>query len=213
MATRQVQKFFGITGVKPAMSTLLVILPTMLGIWTNFPLSVKIFLLIATGVLAFVSVYSDNIKPRLRVEEMLNIMNLSLWSKNEGHFRANVMVYNEKNKNLSIKYRSNAMIGAIDGYLCIGTNQGCAGEAFTYKRHSVVDLTQQTHEQYKIDPKSVWSSMQCVMSVPICDDEEHKNIVGILNVDTDLDINTANFWDDNVIRVAGAYADWIAKLL
>lgn len=105
------------------------------------------------------------------------------------------------------------MLGMPDRKLCIKSNQGCAGEAFRTKRQMVVDLTQETHEQYGINPKDVWSDMNSVMSFPIFEDEEHIEVIGVLNVDSNFDVKTAGFFNTNVIRVVSIYSDWISELL
>ena len=173
------------------MSTLILILPLITGFWNDLPLYAKIALLIATAVVNFVFVYYDYKKPKLKIEDMLNVMNLALWSYDNQHFRSNIMLHDTKKNKLQVKYRSNTMMGAKDAYFCISPNQGCAGEAFLYKRPTVVDLNQHPHQGYKIDSKAVWSKMQSVLSVPICDDEAHEHIIGVLNVDTDRDATSA----------------------
>lgn len=111
-----------------------------------------------------------------------------------------------------MKYRCN-MMGAKDRNLILEPNQGCAGQAFTNNTPHVVDLTQATHGQYSIDKNKVWSSMKSVMSVPICDDEDHLNVIGVLNIDSDLDVNTAKFFDDKVLNTANVYSDLVADWL
>jgi hypothetical protein len=105
------------------------------------------------------------------------------------------------------------MSDASDEALCISVDQGCAGEAFRNKRYHVVDLTRQTHQQYGINPQDVWSEMKCLLSYPIYGDEEQEQIIGVLNVDTDFDIQKSGFKKYNVIRVVSAYAKWISELL
>jgi hypothetical protein len=202
-----------VPGIKSALSTLILIAPLVLGLWNGLHFEIKIGLIVATAILNLGLVYYEYTKPKWRIEDMLNMMNLSLWAERNQHFRANIMMYNHRKKTLSVKYISTSMMGATDRKLCIGSNQGCAGEAFRSKRLAVVDLTQQTHEDYQINPQDVWSEMKSVMSVPIFDDDAHMNVIAVLNVDSDFTVNDANFYDNTVIRVISAYSDWIADLL
>jgi hypothetical protein len=210
---RKVKRFLEIPGIKSALSTIILIIPLVLGLWNDLKLEYKIVFVALTAGLNYGFVYYDYKKPKWKIEDMLNAMNLSLWSDKNQHFRANVMLFNSKKNTIAIKYLSTSMMGATDRKLCIGSNQGCAGEAFKTKREMVVDLTQQTHEDYHINPRDVWSEMKSVVSVPIFEDEEHTIVSGILNVDSDLEVNETKFFDTNVIRVISVYADWISELI
>jgi hypothetical protein len=210
----EIKHFFAVPGIKSALSTLILVIPLLLGVWNNdLIIEHKILLIAITSLLNYGFVYYDYKKPKWKIEDMLNAMNLSLWGNNAEHYRANVMTYNSRKKSLSIKHISASMLGALDRKLNLKTCQGCAGEAFRTKRPMVVDLTQETHEQYEINPRDVWSDMRSVTSFPIFGDDEHTNVIGVLNVDSDYDVNSAGFFKNNVIRVVSVYSDWISELL
>lgn len=207
-----IKRFFQQSGIKSAISTLILIIPLSLGLWENLDIIYKVLLVSIIGILNIIFVYYDYKRPKWNIEDMLRLMNLSLWGQDSSHFRSNVMLYNSKTKKLHMKYRCN-MMGAKDRNLILEPNQGCAGQTFTNNTPYVVDLTQATHGQYSIDKNKVWSSMKSVMSVPICDDEDHLNVIGVLNIDSDLDVNTAKFFDDKVLNTANVYSDLVADWL
>ena len=207
-----IKRFIQHSGVKSSLSTLILIIPLALGLWENLELLYKILLIAATAILNLVFVYYDYKRPVWKIEDMLGLMAMSLWGRDRSHFRSNVMLFDPKTKKLAIKYRCN-MMGAIDRNLCLKPNQGCAGEAFTNNRAAVVDLIQATHDQYRIDPSQVWPTMKSVMSVPICDNEDHVHVIGVLNIDSDLEVNAAKFFDDKVLNTANVYSDLVADWL
>lgn len=140
-------------------------------------------------------------------------MILSLWMKKREHFRANVMIDNPKKKILTINYSSANMMGAVDRNFCIKYNQGCTGEAFTKKKVTVVDLKQKSHKDYQINPSNVWSEMKSILSVPIFEDGNPSKVIGVLNIDSDLDVASTRFLDTNVINVVNTYSDWTSELM
>ena len=195
---------------KTALSTLILIIPLALGLWENLDFVYKILLILVTGVLNIVFVYYDYKQPTWEIRNLLELMVRSLWGPNQAsHFRSNIMVQDHKTKKLCIKDHYN-MMGAIDRAFTVDPNQGCAGRAFSTQRPFWVDVTKSTHEKYLIDSGQVWASMKSVMSVPIV--LQGKNM-GVLNIDSDLDINTSKLNQEKVYSTAMAYSDIIARLL
>ena len=207
-------RFVKLSGIKSALSTLILIIPLALGVWENLEIPYKVLLIVATAGINFVFVYSDYKQPSWRIEDLLELMVKSLWgSEQSSHFRSNVMLYNSKTRKLQIRYRYN-MMGAIDRNLALEPDRGCAGKAFKDENAFWVDLTRASHESYLVDSKRVWSDMKSVMSVPICLDDK---VVGVLNIDSNLELNRVFLLDDGennkVLSIARAYSDLVAEWL
>jgi hypothetical protein len=208
--TRRIRRFLALSGVKSALSTLILLIPIVTGFWGGWMWLYKLVLLLALASANFVFVYYDNKQPAWNINHMLELMLTSLWGKDAHHFRSNVMIFNSKTKKLYIKYSCH-MQGAVDRSMSIDPSQGCAGEAYRTNNPVVVDLTTADHSQYRIDPTRVWKLMKSVMSVPICDDENHEHVIGALNIDGDVDCDTAGYFDDKVLNTANDYADLIGE--
>lgn len=207
-----IKRFIKLPGVKSALSTLLVLLPVVTGFWENWATIYKILLVVVFALVNFIFVYIDSKQPSWKINDMLELMITSLWGKEAHHFRSNVMILNSKTNKFHIQHSCH-MQGAIDRKLSLGLNEGCAGRAFSTNEPFVVDLTKATHAQYGIDATRVWNSMKSVMSVPICDDEHGEHVIGVLNIDSDLDNDTVNFFEDKVLNTVNAYADLIGEWL
>lgn len=170
----------------------------------------KILLILLTGTLNFVFIFYDYRQPTWEIESILELMVRSLWGPSQAsHFRSNVMVQNSKTKKLHIKHSFN-MMGAVDRDFTLAPAQGCAGRAFSTHQPFWVDITKSTHEKYFIDSGQVWSSMKSVMSVPISFEGK---TVGVLNIDSDLDLDVSELNQEKVYSTALAYSDMIARLL
>jgi transcriptional regulator with GAF, ATPase, and Fis domain len=207
-------QFIKISSVKSALSTLILIIPLALGLWESLGILYKALLIIMTALLNFIFVYYDYKRPAWKIENLLELMVKSLWGADQSsHFRSNIMIYDSKTKKLKIEHSYN-MMGAVDRNLELELDRGCAGKAFTDKNTFWVDLTQAAHEKYLIDPQKVWSSMKSVMSIPIFLDDE---VIGVLNIDSDLELNKVflldNRGDNKVLNIASAYSDLIAEWL
>jgi transcriptional regulator with GAF, ATPase, and Fis domain len=182
----------------------------VIGVWESLDIIYKAGLIAILGILNFYFVYNEYKQPNLEIEKMLELMVKSLWGPvDSSHFRSNVMVYNPKTEKLQIKYRYN-MMGAIDRDFKLAVDQGCAGRAFKRKKPFWVDILESTHEKYLVDSGQVWSNMKSVMSVPIF---LQKDTIGVLNIDSDLDMNTSRFNRENVYIIVNAYADIVATVL
>jgi hypothetical protein len=205
-----ISKIFGLTATKSALSTLLVIVPIVIGIWDSLWLVYKAVLVVFLGIINSYLVYIEYRKPGFRIERMLELMIKSLWGPaNSAHYRSNIMLYNPKANQLQIKYHYN-MMGAVDRNFELAPTQGCAGRAYSNKKPYWVDIPKSSHEKYLVDSGKVWGSMKSVMSVPIVRNDV---VTGVLNVDSDLDMSTAMFDDEKTFIVVNAYSDLISELL
>lgn len=199
-----------LSATRYALSTLLLIIPIVIGVWESLDLIYQAGIISVLGILNFCFVYYEYKQPSLEIEDILELMVKSLWGpENSSHFRSNVMLYNPKSRKLQIKYRYN-MMGAVDRDFQLAVGRGCAGRAFSEKMPFWVDILKSSHEKYYVDSGKVWKSMKTVMSVPIYLQEDP---AGVLNVDSDLDMNTSKFNDENVYIIVNAYSDMIARLL
>jgi transcriptional regulator with GAF, ATPase, and Fis domain len=210
----RIGRFIKVSGIKSALSTLILITPLVLGIWEKLEIPYKVLLIAGTAVLNFVFVYYDYKRPAWKIENMLELMVKSLWGSDQAsHFRSNIMIYDSKTKKLHIKHSYN-MMGATDRNLILEPDRGCAGKAFKGENAFWVDLTQVTHENYLVDSKRVWSNMKSVMSVPIYFEDK---VIGVLNIDSDIELKKAflldNRKDSKVLNVARAYSDLVAEWL
>lgn len=204
------KRFFRLSATRSALSTLLLIIPILLGYWEQLALPYKAFMIAVLGIINFYLVYNEYKKPRLKIENFLELMVKSLWGpESASHFRSNIMVYNSKSENLQIKYNYN-MMGAVDREFEIGKDQGCAGRAFSNKQPFWVDILASSHGKYFVESGKVWSDMRSVMSVPII---KEKAVIGVLNVDSDLDLSTSKFDQGDVFIIVNAYSDLIAEVL
>jgi transcriptional regulator with GAF, ATPase, and Fis domain len=208
------KRFIKLSGVKSALSTLILIIPLAFGLWTNLDTSYKVLLIAVTAALNTAFVLYDYKRPAWKIEDMLELMVKSLWGAGEAsHFRSNVMIYNDKTKKLQIKHSYN-MMGHEDRKISLDVGQGCAGKAFQDQTAFWVDLTKATHEEYNVKSTKVWSEMKSVMSVPICSDDE---VIGTLNIDSNLELSKVFLLDlsnDNkVLNIARAYSDLVAEWL
>lgn len=209
---RKIKKLLSLASVRATISTAILLIPILIG-WMRWPWYVNSILLLLLGVMNAVWVYYERKKEHIRIEELLKLLVLSIWGReHSSHFRANVMMHDPKKDELKITYRYN-MEGYIDRFLKIPSNVGCAGHAFTNKRPFYVDLTKVTHEKYLIDSRKVWKAMKSILSVPVFNPDNPDEVIGVLNVDSDLDIQTVKFNDESVIITVSAYADIIGKLL
>ncbi|MCL2643452.1 MAG: hypothetical protein FWD52_08110 [Candidatus Bathyarchaeota archaeon] len=209
----KIKYFFETASTKAILSTLILVIPLVLSIMTEISIIYQITLITTAAIINLSFVYFAYRRPKLKINDMLNVMALSLWSKEHNHFRVNVMLYNPRKKTLSVKYLSASMMGAVDRKFCIKCNQGCAGEAFRTKGIIVVDLNKRPHKDYHIKPKDVWAEMKSILSIPIFEDEDHTKVKGVLNIDSDLIVTEAKFFDTNVIKVATIYSDWISEMI
>ena len=88
--------------------------------------------------------------PQLSIDKLLELMVKSLvQSQDAYHYRANVAVYDSGSKMLRIKHSHN-MLGAVDRYLEMSPDQGCAGHAFSMQKPYWVDLTKVQHEEHSV---------------------------------------------------------------
>lgn len=184
----------------------------MLGLWDNLGIYLKASFVIATALLNAVFVYCDYKKPAWEIEKMLELMVKSLWGTSDGpaHFRSNVMTYYSKANKLRIRNSYN-MMGARDRDIVLEPNQGCAGNCYSRAQPFWVDITEaDIHREYSIDPQEVWENMKSVMSVPIFEDSK---VIGVLNIDSDLDLATSKLDEEKVYSIASAYSDLMGGLL
>lgn len=203
-------KILRLTATKCALSTLLVIIPIVIGIWDSLELVYKAVLVTILGIINFYIAYGEYRKPGFRIEKMLELMIKSIWGPdNSSHFRSNIMLYDSKAKKLKIKYHYN-MMGAVDRNFELEPTQGCAGRAYSNRKPFWVDVMRSSHEKYLVDSGKVWGSMKSVMSVPIL---RSNVIAGVLNIDSDLSLETAMFDEEKTFIVANAYSDLISELL
>lgn len=209
---RKIKRFVEHSSVKPALSTLILILPIVLGSWDNLDIYIKAGLVTATAILNIIFVYYDYKKPAWKIEKVLELMVKSLWGPSVGsaHFRSNVMIFDSKANKLRIKHSYN-MMGYRDRNIVLEPNQGCAGNCFSTGEPFWVDITKiDIHKKYSIDPQKVWANMKSVMSVPISEDSK---IVGVLNIDSNLDLVTSKLNEEKVYIIASAYSELIESLL
>lgn len=195
---------------RSALSTLLLIIPIVIGLWESLGFYPQIGLIVVLGVINFYFVYHEYKQPGLEIAELLELMVKSLWGReNVSHFRSNLMIFNPKTEKLQIKYRYN-MMGAVDRNFEISKDQGCAGRAFSNNQTFWVDILKSPHEKFFVESGKVWSSMRSVMSVPVTNG---KTTVGVLNVDSDLDLQTSGFVQEDVYSMVNAYSDVMGKVL
>lgn len=205
-----VRRILRLSATRSALSTLLLIIPIVIGVWESLDIIYKAGLVALLGIVNFYFVYYEYKQPNFEIEKMLELMVKSLWGpENSSHFRSNVMMFNPKTEKLQIKYQYN-MMGAVDRDFKLAPDQGCAGRAFSRKKPFWVDILESTHEKYFVDSGQVWSSMKSVMSVPIF---LQKDTIGVLNIDSDLDMNTSKFDQENVYILVNAYSEMIARVL
>lgn len=207
----KLKRFIQYSSVKSALSTLILIVPIVLGFWNNLDSYLKAVFVIVIASFNVIFVYYDYKKPAWKIEKMLELMIKSLWGTDQAsHFRSNVMIFESKTSKLQIKHSYN-MMGMIDRNLALQAGNGCAGKAFKDENAFWVDLTQATHESYLVDSKRVWSDMKSVMSVPINLDGK---VIGVLNIDSSLELKSV-FLDneEKVLNVARAYSDLVAEWL
>ena len=205
-----IKRIIKLSGIKSVLSTLILIIPLALGLWENLGLTYKAMLIFITGMLNLVFVYYDYKQPTWDIRSMLELMVKSLWGPDQAsHFRGNVMVQDPKTKKLHIKYSYN-MMGAVDRDFTLDPDHGCAGRAFSTNQPYWVDITKSAHEKYFVDSGQVWSNMKSVMSVPI---SSGGKIVGVLSIDSDLDLNTSKLNEEKAYTIAMAYSDIVARLL
>jgi hypothetical protein len=207
-----IKRFLEHSSVKSALSTLILIIPIVLGFWNNLDIYPKAGFVTATALLNVVFVYYDYKKPGWEIEKMLELMVKSLWGTSDGpaHFRSNVMIYDSKANKLRVKHSYN-MMGARDRDIVLEPNQGCAGSCYSSGEPFWVDITEMdTHKIYSIDPQKVWQDMKSVMSVPIF---EGRKTIGVLNIDSNLDLATSKLDEEKVYSIASGYSDLIASLL
>ena len=206
-----------LTVTKSALSTLIVIIPMIVGFFTYLPFEIELIAVIITSVLNIILVSREFKQPTVDFDGMLELWVNSLWHDNQlHHYRSNIMILDgkwyekSKSKQLRIKYRYH-MAGYVDRDFCIKQNQGCAGRAFTSKKPHWVDLTvPDAHGTYGIDAGEVWDNMKSVLSVPII---LKGKALGTLNIDSDLEINKSGLNQEKIYTVTQAYADLIAVLL
>ena len=208
----KIRRFLEHSSVKSALSTLILIVPIVLGFWDNIDIYVKAGFVMVTALLNVIFVYYDYKKPAWKIEKMLELMVKSLWGTSDGpaHFRSNVMMYDSKVNKLRIKTSYN-MMGARDRDIVLEPNQGCAGNCYSTGQPFWVDITaMDIHKKYSIDPQKVWANMKSVMSVPIFEDSKP---IGVLNIDSDLDLATSKLDEEKAYINASAYSNMIASLL
>lgn len=103
------------------------------------------------------------------------------------------------------------MMGAHDRDIVLEPNQGCAGNCYSTAQPFWVNITEMDiHKKYSVDPQKVWANMKSVMSVPIFENSE---TIGVLNIDSDLDLATSKLNEEKVYIIASAYSDLIGSLL
>jgi hypothetical protein len=208
----RIKSFLGHSSIRSALSTLIVIIPLVIGLWDNLSVYLKASLVLATAILNAIFVYYDFKSPTWEIWKMLELMVKSLWGPNDGpaHFRSNVMMYGQKANRLRIKHSYN-MMGARDRDISLEPNQGCAGNCYSTGEPFWVDITEaDTHRTYSVDPHKVSQNMKSVMSVPIF---ENGKTVGVLNIDSDLDLATSKLNEEKAYIIASAYSDLVASLL
>jgi len=204
------KRILRLSATRSALSTLLLIVPIVIGLWGSLDLIYKAGLIVLLGIVNFYFVYHEYKQPNLEVGKLLELMVKSLWGpEHSSHFRSNIMIYDPKTAKLQIKHHYN-MMGAVDRDFQLDKDQGCAGRAFSNKQPFLVDILKSSHERYFVDSGKVWSSMKSVMSVPIFIE---KTTIGVLNIDSDLDMKTSQFAKDKVLIVVNAYSDVIAEIL
>ncbi len=180
----------------------------------NIGLFLKFVLLVVVAALNICIVYFDirSTPLALDVRELLRLMLDSLYGREYlGHFRTNIMLFDEKKKELAIvdKYSIN-MEGHPDRFISFDQHTGLCGKAFRDNTTHSEDFRIHKHEEYNVDPGKVWNEMMSLVCVPIRHPETHKS-VGVLNVDSDLSIDKTRFNEPKVVIAINEYAHLISR--
>jgi hypothetical protein len=130
--------------------------------------------------------------------------------------RVNVMLPDEKNQNLSIKYHHGFISSDRDRYINIPINAGCAGQAWLLHAPIVADPTllfSPLGIQWGLPPnelKKIRPTLQSIFSIPI---EVGSECIGVLNFDSDNSKDNMKFDDEGVQLVGFSFASVLAVVL
>lgn len=209
----RVKNFFSKASVKGLLSTFILIIPTIISAFGYvIPKWCKILLIVVLLVINSINIYWEYRNP-IQPKDILEAMVHSIWKgPTANHIRANVMLYDSTSKKLEVRYRYN-MGGHIDRFLKIHPKRGCAGKTYHSKQPTAVDLNKVDHKGYLMDPEKVWKKMESILSVPIVNLPNTSEVIGVLNVDSDLEINEVGFKDQEIMRAVIRFADLISKTL
>lgn len=150
--------------------------------------------------------FSLPIRPVL-AREYLGLMIRGWFQGRTEHFRANVMLWDPIARKLGV-WAAYGMddAGVRELALTLFPGQGCAGQAFVHKRVFYVDLAVHRHEEYGVQADHVWAEMRSILSMPILHGGE---VVGILSVDSDLNLADTGFAQRSLYEDLSKYATMI----
>jgi hypothetical protein len=156
-------------------------------------------------------IHSPEIRPDKKetIDMLLKFIIKSLFGE-EQKYRSNIMLLDMTDNTLKVKAHCN-MDGDPDRGFKIGSNAGGAGRALQRDAIEIVDLTRYDHAYYHIDSTKVWKDMRSLFSIPIHDSQH--NIIGILNIDTNKNVNDTRFYDSYFQSYVGIATDIFGRLL
>ncbi len=175
-------------------------------------MNIKIIIIAIFFILNTILGFFDIIGYTLKVnfDDILELMVKAMYGMNYSHYRANIMFYSKIGNSLKIYYSFN-MMGHKDRKFTINLteyNDLCASVAFNNKVFTVLDTNLVNQHTQLVAGGKIWENMQSVASVPILNKKGTKAI-GVLNIDSDLPLNSTEFREQKKYIVLNAYSDII----
>lgn len=150
------------------------------------------------------------------IKELLELCIKGIWQDESGKYRGNVMMLDEKDQLLHVKYFHNMALNE-DRFIKLRVGTGCAGQAFTLGKPVFADISKDGHSHYNLEPqleRLIWADMASIISFPLINTRSNRHeTMGILNIDTSLKIAESGFLVDEVEAELRCFASLLSSVL
>jgi len=197
-------------------SSLVIVIPLILDVFSEIGLEVKIILVTIFLILSFIFGYFEitSFTLKINIENILELMVKSLYGEKFNFYRSNIMLYNKRRNSLKIHYSFN-MKGHKDRFFEIELDKYkdlCASLSFTKESLVVLDAKNVELHNKLVAENKIWDKMLSVASVPIYS-KNQKKVIGVLNIDSEMPLDKTEFKEQKKYIVFNAYSDIIKDTL
>lgn len=154
-------------------------------------------------------------RAKLAIEQVLHLAVKGLRASEDETCRANIMLI--KNNRLAIQFHY-GMDSTRDLDIQLEKNQGCAGQAWGCGDQRCADLRKieaTGRPSWNLTPQqeAVTDHLGAILSTPIFDPQNPQEVVGVLNIDSELSLQKAGFLKEEISEQASEYANMFGAWL
>lgn len=160
-----------------------------------------------------------NEKSKQAIQQILELFVRSIGGGQDSDaYRGNVMIVHDNGLSICSHFR---MDYASDLGIRLKKNQGCAGQAWGSGKQMCADLSQVYGEgapswNLAAEQRELTEHLGAILSTPIFDPRDHRDVIGVLNVDSEEALPDTSFLDPRVASAANKHAAllsvWLADV-